>query len=106
MRRTPPLDARRCAHGHISLHFDPVCTLCGGRTEATRIRPDAVLELVTVVRVNPSGEPYRLGVAVTRAGRARTICRVEGAVRGLGTDEVVLERRDDMIVARATRRSG
>jgi len=69
-----------------------------------RIRASAVLELVTVVRVNPSGQPYQLGVAVTRAGHGRTLCRVEGMVRGTGNDAVVLERRGEMIVARPRRR--
>jgi len=64
-----------------------------------------VLELVTTVRVNPTGEPYQLGIAVTRAGRARTICRVEGPVRAVGHDPVVLERRGDMIIARGSARS-
>jgi hypothetical protein len=64
-----------------------------------RIAPDAVLELVTTVHVNPSGAPYQLGIAVTRAGRVRTICRVQGAVRGLGNDRVLLERHGGMIVA-------
>jgi len=60
----------------------------------------AVLELITTVRINPAGEAYRLGIAVTHAGRARTICRVEGHVRGLGHDRVLLERRGDVIIAR------
>ncbi|HEX6789798.1 MAG TPA: hypothetical protein VF247_00680 [Candidatus Krumholzibacteria bacterium] len=103
-RRPGRLDARRCARGHVSLHADPACATCGAPMRDVRIRADAVLELVTVVRVNPTGQPYQLGVAITRAGRVRTICRVEGSVRGLGTDAVVLERRDDMIVARPRRR--
>jgi hypothetical protein len=82
---------------------DPACATCGERTLAARIRGAAVLELVTTVRVNPSGQPFQLGVAVLRAGRSRTLCRVEGAVRGLGNDRVVLERRGDVIVARPRR---
>ena len=38
-----------------------------------------------------TGEPFRLGVAVTREG-ARTLCVVEGQVRGSGYDRVVLVR--------------
>lgn len=103
MRRTPRLEARRCARGHVGLHSDPACAVCGEPASPVRILPDAVLELVTTVRVNPTGEPFQLGVAVTRAGRARTLCRVEGAVRGLGNDAVVLERRGDVLIARPLR---
>ena len=101
--RREKLKALRCIHGHITLQQDPACTTCGAALRQLCLAPFAVLELVTTVRVNPSGEPFQLGIAVTRAGRARTICRVEGAVRGLGHDPVVLERRGDMIIARGRR---
>lgn len=68
------------------------------------IAGEATLVLVTTVRINPSGAPFQLGVAVTRSGRARVLCRVEGAVRGLGHDRVRLEERDGVVVARAARR--
>ncbi|HET6350378.1 MAG TPA: hypothetical protein VFH88_14980, partial [Candidatus Krumholzibacteria bacterium] len=76
----------------------------GEPTRTVRIRADAVLELATTVHVNPTGRPFRLGVAVTRSGHARTLCHVEGAMRGLGNDSVVLERRGDILVARRRRR--
>jgi uncharacterized OB-fold protein len=103
MIRRQRLDARRCIRGHLSLEGDPACPQCGERVHAVQIQPDATLELVTTVRVNPTGRPYQLGVAVTRAGRARTLCRVEGAVRGLGNDAVILERRGDVLIARPRR---
>jgi len=103
MMRRQQLDARRCAEGHLSVQLDERCVVCGRAMRAMRIRSEAVLELVTTVRVNPSGEPFQLGVAVTRAGRVRTLCRIEGSVRGHGNDAVVLERRGDMIVARPWR---
>lgn len=64
----------------------------------------ARLVLVTTVRVNPSGAPFRLGVAVKRSGRERVLCVVEGAVRGLGYDRVVLEERNGVTVARPATR--
>ena len=64
----------------------------------------ARLVLVTTVRVNPSGAPFRLGLAIERRGRGRVLCVVEGAVRGLGYDRVVLEERDGVTVARPARR--
>lgn len=97
MRRR--LEAWKCANGHLVLQHDPVCASCGAPLHEVYIAPEATLELVTTVRVNPSGEPFQLGIAVTRSGRARTICRVEGAVRALGNDRVLLERRGDMIIA-------
>ena len=103
MKRRQRIDARSCRRGHVSLQRDDACVRCGERLHPVRIRADAVLELVTVVRVNPSGRPYQLGVAVTYAGRVRTLCRVDGEVRGVGNDRVVLERRGDMIVARPRR---
>jgi len=69
-------------------------------------RRDAVLVLVTTVRVNPTGTPFRLGVAITRRGRARVLCRVEGRVRESGHDRVVLEERDGVVVARRARGRG
>ncbi len=101
MRRR--LQAWCCTNGHLTLQHDPVCGTCGASLREFHIMPDAVLELITTVHVNPSGEPFQLGIAVTRAGRARTICRVEGAVRALGHDRVVLERRGDVIIARGRR---
>jgi len=101
--RRGKLQAWRCPNGHVTLQHDNVCVSCGASLRELHIDPEAVLELVTTVRVNPSGEPFQLGIAVTRAGRARTICRVEGAVRALGHDRVVLERRGDMIIARGKR---
>ena len=102
MRRR--LQAWICARHHMTLQHDSECGTCGASLHEFHIAPDAVLELVTTVHVNPSGEPFQLGIAVTRSGHARTICRVEGAVRALGHDRVVLERRGDMIVARGKRR--
>jgi len=99
MTRRKKLTAWRCIEGHMTLQKDPACTTCGASLRELRITPQAVLELVTTVRVNPTGQPYQLGIAITCAGRARTICRVEGAVRALGHDRVLLERRGDMIVA-------
>lgn len=67
----------------------------------TRISPAARLLVVTTVHAAPGGA-FDLGVAVTRSG-ARTLCRVEGAVRRTGHDAVVLERRGHEIVARPRR---
>jgi uncharacterized OB-fold protein len=103
MRRRARLQAWRCHAGHVTLQADNTCATCGSTLRALWIRPEATLELVTTVRINPSGQPFRIGIAVTRAGHARTLCLVEGDVRGLGHDAVLLEHRGDTIVARPVR---
>jgi uncharacterized OB-fold protein len=100
MRR---LDAWRCGRGHVFLHPHPACPECGERLAATRVSAAARLLLATTVRVNPTGLPYVLGLAETECGRARTLCRVEGPVRGGGHDAVRLERRGATVVARTRR---
>jgi len=101
--RSAPLQGFVCARGHASLVSADGCEQCGSTLRATRLAADATLLLVTTVRVNPTGAPFRLGVAVTRAGRARTLCVVEGPVRGNGNDAVRLEWRDGVWIARAVR---
>lgn len=63
----------------------------------------ATLVLVTTVRVNPSGAPFRLGLAILYRGRTRILCRVEGKVRGSGYDRVTIEERNGVMVARSAR---
>jgi len=103
MMRTERLTAWRCDAGHLHLHADDVCGACGAPLRVTSISPQATLLVTTTVRVSPSGAPYRLGLAVTVCGRARTLCRIEGRVRETGYDAVVLERRGATIVARPVR---
>lgn len=98
------LDAWRCEHGHVFLHPHHRCPSCGARLRAARVSPAARLLLSTTVRINPTGEPFVLGIAETESGRARTLCRVEGAVRGTGHDAVILERRGATVFARLRRR--
>lgn len=93
----------RCERGHVHAPQSSVCPECGARATPTRLSHDATLVLVTTVRVNPSGDPFRLGVAVTRCGRARVLCRVEGVVRGSGRDRVTLEENDGVVAARGRR---
>jgi len=92
-RRPAHITAHRCAEGTLYLHPHQACPACGSPLAAVRIPPSARLVTHTVVRVNPSGEPFRLGVAVA-AGGATTLCIVEGDVRGHGRDRVTLVLRD------------
>jgi len=100
LTRRARLFAFACARGHTYLHAQDACPQCGTRLRARWIPPDATLTLETTVRVTPDGAPFVLGIAVTRCGRARTLCRVDGGIRRQGYDRVVLEREGDVFVAR------
>ena len=106
MTRRSRLSAYACARGHAYLHAQDRCPQCGGRLRARWIPPAATLTLDTTVRVTPGGKPYVLGIAVTRCGRARTLCRVDGSIRRHGYDRVVLESEGDVFVARRRGRRG
>ena len=88
----------RCARGHAFLHAHAECPACAAPLVPTRVGAAATLIACTTVRVTPSGKPFRLGVAVTREG-ARTLCVVEGRVRGSGYDRVVLVRAGERYLA-------
>lgn len=102
--RSRRIDALAC-RGHcggVYLYDHGSCPRCGGVLSPVRIPAGAVLVSHTTVRVNPTGEPYRIGVAVTPAG-ASTLCVVEGAVRGTGHDRVRLVKRNGRFHALAAR---
>lgn len=107
--RTGRIVAGRCPEGSLYLHEHGACPVCGGPLTPVRIRSRAILVSHTTVRVSPTGEPYRLGVAVA-VGGAATLCVVEGRIRGNGRDRVTLELRNGRYhavgsCARVTRRS-
>lgn len=85
--------AHRCRNGCLWLHAHEECPDCGGRLVLTRILNDAMVVSHTVVRVNPSGTPIHLGVAMTTTG-ATTLCIIHGAIRGNGRDRVRLVMSD------------
>lgn len=85
--------AHRCSRGCLWLHEHDDCPNCGGRLTGVRIPAQATIISNTVVRVNPSGFPIRLGVA-RAVGGATTLCIIEGKVRGHGRDRVHLVLRD------------
>jgi uncharacterized OB-fold protein len=101
--RLTRLEAWCCPRGHVYLHAHGACPDCGAALRPTRLSPHATLLLATTVRVSPSAAPFQLGLAITVCGRARTLCHVEGRVRGSGSDAVILERRNDTLVARPAR---
>ena len=98
------LAAWRCERGHLQLHAGVSCAACGRALRTSRVPSGARLVAVTTVRVNPRGRPFVLGVAVTACGHARTLCVVEGAIRGNGRDAVRLHIAGGVVVARAAGR--
>jgi hypothetical protein len=100
------LAAWRCQRGHVHLHGAVSCPDCGSSLQAARVAPDARIIATTTVRVNPSGRPFVLGLAVTRCGHARTLCVVETEIRGNGRDPVWLCNEAGVMVARARRVRG
>ena len=102
-RRRSSIAGVRCTRGHVHAQAANRCPECDAPTRPARLAGAATLVLVTTVRINPTGAPFRLGVAVTRSGRARVLCRVEGRLREQGHDRVQLEERDGAVVARAAR---
>ena len=93
------LDGWRCPNGHLFLYPHEKCPRCSLALTPTRLGAKARLRSATTVRVNPSGAPFQLGIAVTDEG-ASTLCIVEGTVRGNGRDRVVLVKTDERFVAR------
>lgn len=81
--------AHRCKNGCLWLHAHDDCPDCGGPLDVVRVPSRATVVSHTVVRVNPSGAPVRLGVARTATG-ATTLCVIHGEIRGNGRDRVRL----------------
>jgi uncharacterized OB-fold protein len=79
----------RCRDGHLWLYDHDECPECGGRLAEVSTRSEATIVTHTVVRVNPTGVPIRLGVAVTTTG-ASTLCIIRGRLRGNGRDRARL----------------
>ncbi|MCH7549224.1 MAG: hypothetical protein IH969_06800 [Candidatus Krumholzibacteriota bacterium] len=99
MRAGAWLEGWSCRRGHAFLYSHECCPACGAELSPRRLRAHATLRSCTTVRVNPDGDPYRIGIAVTEQG-ARTLCMVEGKIRGNGRDRVQLVLREGRYVAR------
>ncbi len=85
-----------CELAHAFLVEHDVCPECNGALARRADEPRATLVAHTVVRVNPSGRPFRLGLAITNSG-ARTLCIIDDGVRG---EEVELYAREGCFHAR------
>lgn len=70
-----PIEVHHCKRGHAFLRRHDACPECGRPLDTTLEDPGAVLVAQTVVRVNPEGCPFRLGLARAARG-AQTLCIV------------------------------
>ncbi len=103
-RRQLRIAVYACARGHASLEPARSCEHCDLPTSVVFRRNAARLLANTVVRVNPSGQPFQLGVCEL-VGGLRSLCRIVGDVRGDGTDWVALaSNQDGVFVATPLRR--
>jgi hypothetical protein len=67
-------------------------------TSDVREHPRATLISQTTVRVNPGGNPFRLGLAQTGCG-ARTLCIILAGVSHDENEPVMLQRKGDLYYA-------
>jgi uncharacterized OB-fold protein len=89
-----PIRIYVCKNRHTSFENRDACATCATPLEAFSADPEAALISHTTVRVNPTGEPFVLGMAEIASG-AKTLCVVEGEIG----ERVVLYRRDGLYYA-------
>ena len=97
----PPLQLYRCGSKHAFFRRYSECPLCGASTSGVREHPRATLISQTTVRMNPGGDPFRLGLAQTDYG-ARTLCIIETGVSHDENETVMLRRKGELYYAHRT----
>jgi uncharacterized OB-fold protein len=91
----PDLLLYRCPSGHAYFVKHARCPECDLELAESRQPPAAVIVSQTTVRVNPTGAPFRLGVAEVQSG-AKTLCVIRETVPEGDLVSVTLERRGDL----------
>ncbi|MFQ5512170.1 MAG: hypothetical protein ACE5EO_10005 [Candidatus Krumholzibacteriia bacterium] len=89
----PPLDLYRCGAGHAFFSRHATCPVCTRAVAPFTDSARATLVGQTTVRVNPGGEPFRLGLAAVACG-AQTLCIIDAAV-GDGDGQHVMLREEN-----------
>ncbi len=84
-----------CPSGHAYFVRHAQCPECQLELAENRQPAAAVIISQTIVRVNPTGTPFRLGVAEVGSG-AKTLCVVEESVPHGDGVSVTLVRRGDL----------
>jgi uncharacterized OB-fold protein len=101
----PELVMYRCASRHAFFHDHPRCPRCGNELTAFAASPEATLVAQTMVRVSPSGTPFRLGIAAAQSG-AKTLCLIADAVPDGENVPVLLGIKSGLFRARQAKREG
>ena len=91
------IEVKVCGNGHAFVVADEVCEKCGAALQTTSDSARATVVARTVVRVNPSGNPFVLALARTTLG-AQTLCIVDDDEVG---DEVELYQSEGRYRVRA-----
>ena len=84
-----------CEAKHAFFCAHTQCPVCGRPLTQVTHSNEAVLTSQTVVRVTPTGRPFRLGIAKVACG-AKTLCLVDLALPRDDYTPVALELRDDL----------
>jgi uncharacterized OB-fold protein len=85
----------RCEKRHPFFHRHDACPHCGLPLVEFAENARAVVISQTRVRVNPTGTPYRLGIAEVECG-ARTLCLIDGDVPPADGVSVTLARKKNL----------
>jgi uncharacterized OB-fold protein len=84
-----------CHSGHVYFVRHALCPKCQLELVENHQPAAAVIVSQTTVRVNPTGTPFRLGVAEVGSG-AKTLCVIEESVPHGDGVPVTLARRGDL----------
>jgi len=87
-----------CPSGHAYFVRHAQCPECRLELAENRQPATAVIVSQTTVRVNPTGTPFRLGIAEAGSG-AKTLCVIEEDVPHGDGVPVTLVRRGDLYYA-------
>jgi uncharacterized OB-fold protein len=85
----------RCEKSHAFFHPHDACPQCGSPLGEFVESARAVMISQTRVRVNPTGAPYRLGIAEVECG-ARTLCLIDDGVPPTDGVSVILTRKKNL----------
>lgn len=96
------LTIHRCGEGHAFFYPHGQCPVCGAATHTAARGPAATIISHTIVRVSPSGQAFRLGLAEISCG-AKTLCIIDDGVElnAIDTGGVLLYLTDGLYHARS-----
>ena len=93
-----PLILFGCDNLHAFFFSHDICPLCGTPLHPIQSSPEAVLISHTIVRVSPTGSPFKLGLARVENG-AQTLCIIDDDAESR-TRDVTVYKKDGLYHAR------